>query len=266
MIKFFRQIRQQLLSKNPPDPSIRAGKFSKYLLYAIGEIILVVIGILIALKINSWNQQRIEDKLETELLLGLMEEFQYNLVELDASLKVNQKVTQACLELTQIIRSDSITQASERVDNLLITIGSFNSFDARTGVSGEIVDSGKLNILKSDALRVQLVNWITLLEDCEEDILFRSDNYTMNLMPFLMKRFPLANGELTKKLAFDTNNYLETYTEKSPFEADLTKADLMEFENQIWHHKHNHDYVIINERNTRDFIQETLKMLEKELN
>ncbi|MEH6779908.1 DUF6090 family protein, partial [Maribacter arcticus] len=49
MIKFFRRIRQQLLTEN---------KFSKYLLYAIGEIILVVIGILIALSINNWNENR----------------------------------------------------------------------------------------------------------------------------------------------------------------------------------------------------------------
>lgn len=49
MIKFFRHIRQPLLSEN---------KFSKYLLYAIGEIVLVVIGIPIALQINNWNEQR----------------------------------------------------------------------------------------------------------------------------------------------------------------------------------------------------------------
>tara|TARA_R110002051_G_scaffold309802_1_gene382620 strand:- start:558 stop:1298 length:741 start_codon:yes stop_codon:yes gene_type:complete len=51
MIKFFRSIRQKLLTEN---------KFSKYLLYAIGEIVLVVIGILIALSINNWNEKRIE--------------------------------------------------------------------------------------------------------------------------------------------------------------------------------------------------------------
>ncbi|NNC50522.1 MAG: hypothetical protein HKN51_05370 [Saprospiraceae bacterium] len=49
MIKFFRKIRQKMLTEN---------KFSKYLLYAIGEIILVVIGILIALQINNWNENR----------------------------------------------------------------------------------------------------------------------------------------------------------------------------------------------------------------
>jgi len=59
MIKFFRKIRQNLLSEN---------KFSKYLLYACGEIVLVVIGILIALSINNWNQKRIETKRTVDLL------------------------------------------------------------------------------------------------------------------------------------------------------------------------------------------------------
>ena len=49
MIKFFRKIRQRLLTEN---------KFSKYLLYAIGEIILVVIGILIALQVNNYNEAK----------------------------------------------------------------------------------------------------------------------------------------------------------------------------------------------------------------
>lgn len=53
MIKFFRKIRQQLLSEN---------RFRKYFTYAFGEIILVVIGILIALQVNNWNQNRIQEK------------------------------------------------------------------------------------------------------------------------------------------------------------------------------------------------------------
>ena len=234
--------------------------------YAIGEIVLVVLGILIALSINSWNEQRIENKQEVELLRGLKEEFQYNAEQLDASINTNKKVAQACIDVTRMIRTDSVTAAPEKHFELVMRMLDFNSFDARTGVSGEIVTSGKLTILKNDALRAQLVNWLTLLEDCEEDILFRSDNYTNNLMPFLMKRLPLANGELTKKFDFDKNNYLETYTERSPFEIDISPIDLMEFENQIWHHKHNHDYVMINELNTRDFITATRKMIEEELN
>ena len=55
MIKFFRKIRQNLLAEN---------RFSKYLIYATGEIILVVIGILIALSINNWNELKNDLKIE----------------------------------------------------------------------------------------------------------------------------------------------------------------------------------------------------------
>lgn len=256
MIKFFRNIRKSLLVE---------GKTSKYFKYAIGEIILVVIGILIALQINTWNQQRIENKKEVELLIGLLDEFQYNLGILEEGIIVNEKVTQACVSLTQMIRSGTIGKDTKLTDELLVTLGTFQSFDPRTGISSEIVNSGKLSIIKNDTLRTQLGNWLTLLKDSEEDLLFRSDHYTINMMPFLMKRFPLANGELSKKLPFDKKNYLKTYEEKSPFEYKLSENDLMEFENQVWHHKHNHDYVFINDLNTRDFINTTIKIIEEEL-
>ncbi|WP_100629051.1 DUF6090 family protein [Algoriphagus formosus] len=257
MISLFRKIRQKLLSQN---------RITRYLAYALGEILLVVIGILIALQINTWNQQRIENEEELEILSGLKEEFENNLEEINFGININKKVTEDCLKLTEIIRSKSIENNGELIDDLLVSIGTFNSFDAQTGVASEIVNSGKLNLLKNDALRTQIVNWLTLLVDQEEDILFRSDNYTMNLIPFLMKRFPLANGELTKKLPYDKKDYLQTYTEKSPFKNQLTEADYLEFENQIWHHKHNNDYVTVNELNIKDFINLTLKMIEDELN
>lgn len=65
MIKFFRKIRQQLLTEN---------KFSKYLLYAIGEIVLVVIGILLALNINNRNQQQINDAKITSILKEIQQD------------------------------------------------------------------------------------------------------------------------------------------------------------------------------------------------
>ena len=59
MIKFFRNIRKNLVNE---------GKTSKYLKYALGEIVLVIIGILMALQINNWNENRKEQKLELYLL------------------------------------------------------------------------------------------------------------------------------------------------------------------------------------------------------
>ena len=69
MIKFFRKIRQKMLTEN---------KFSKYLLYAIGEIILVVIGILIALQINNWNEDKKNRELEKYMLENLVENLEQN--------------------------------------------------------------------------------------------------------------------------------------------------------------------------------------------
>lgn len=62
MIKFFRKIRQRLLTEN---------KFSKYLIYAVGEIFLVVIGILIALSINNWNDRRKKTNLKANYIESL---------------------------------------------------------------------------------------------------------------------------------------------------------------------------------------------------
>ena len=75
MIKFFRKIRQNLLMEN---------KTGKYLKYAIGEIILVVIGILLALQINTWNENRIDSKrlnLYTQSLLNDLELDKKRLIE-----------------------------------------------------------------------------------------------------------------------------------------------------------------------------------------
>lgn len=81
MIKFFRKIRYQLLSE---------GKTSKYLKYAIGEIVLVVIGILIALSINTWNQNRITKLKEKKSLIQLVQNLNSNLEQFSNNIE-NEK-------------------------------------------------------------------------------------------------------------------------------------------------------------------------------
>ena len=78
MIKFFRKIRQRLVIEN---------RFSKYVLYAIGEIILVVIGILIALQINNWNENRLSSKFELQMLTSLKEGLTTDLADIDFNIK-----------------------------------------------------------------------------------------------------------------------------------------------------------------------------------
>ena len=73
MIRFFRNIRQKLAAEN---------NVAKYLRYAIGEILLVVIGILIALQINNWNENRKERLIEIKYLKNLKHDLQNDSTDL----------------------------------------------------------------------------------------------------------------------------------------------------------------------------------------
>jgi hypothetical protein len=77
MLKFFRKIRQRLLAEN---------KLSKYLIYAFGEIVLVVIGILIALSINNWNEGRKNDQKESILVKNIVEDLRLDSLHISKSL------------------------------------------------------------------------------------------------------------------------------------------------------------------------------------
>ncbi len=83
MIKFFRKIRQRSLTEN---------KFSKYFLYAIGEIILVVIGILIAFWINNWKEEKINERIETVFLEDFRSDLKTDTQTLKERIKKNTEI------------------------------------------------------------------------------------------------------------------------------------------------------------------------------
>ncbi|MCZ4410346.1 DUF6090 family protein [Cryomorphaceae bacterium 1068] len=78
MIRFFRSIRQRLLAKN---------RFTQYVVYAIGEIALVMIGILLALQVNNWNEERKQQESLKAIYLITKEDLRNDIVEIDSFLK-----------------------------------------------------------------------------------------------------------------------------------------------------------------------------------
>jgi len=181
MIKFFRSIRQQLLTEN---------KFSKYLIYAIGEIFLVVIGILIALSINNWNQNRINSLSESLLLKEINTEFKFNKEELERTVRAYVRVRNQCDYLRESfpivqneIDKDSLSRALDRIRNL-------SSADLSMGSISTLINTSSFEIISNTELRSLLIQWEDLISDYferEEQAI----NYTrQTIIPYLAKRIP----------------------------------------------------------------------------
>ncbi|PQJ82518.1 DUF6090 family protein [Polaribacter glomeratus] len=126
MIKFYRKIRQNLLSE---------GKTSKYFKYAIGEIVLVVIGILIALSINNWNQNLKNRDSERILLTNIQNDISLDTLDLNFNNALHKKALKSQIRLLRFldkdptINSDSINYSDVLPPKLIVVIhkASFNN-------------------------------------------------------------------------------------------------------------------------------------------
>jgi hypothetical protein len=157
MINFFRKIRRQSLVGN---------KISKYLLYALGEILLVVIGILIALQVNTYNNNKIVKSQEEALLIALQSEFLNNFSELEALIDVNASNIASAKEMAQSIDPNGNMLTSKEMANHWN--GTFRrdiNYRPSVGVIKECINSGRLYILSSIELREKLVAWEVSLEE-----------------------------------------------------------------------------------------------------
>jgi hypothetical protein len=156
-MKFFRKIRYDLMGKNPTAG--RTGKTAKYLKYAIGEIVLVMIGILLALQVNTWNINRNNAKQEVALLSQLENEYEENLKE------VNEKISMRYAMQSSI--KTIFTYKDHGIEGVpLDTIRKHinrtyknPTFDGTNGVTQEILSSGKLYLIQNSELKIHLSNW-----------------------------------------------------------------------------------------------------------
>jgi hypothetical protein len=151
VLRFFRQIRQRLLIDN---------KFSKYLLYAIGEILLVVIGILIALQVNNWNEHRKEKDIERKVLLELKRTIESNqgLMEWDS-------VYRTMLDNSSDIVLRVIKNKQEYADtlNTHFQLSRIPGTILQLSTAGyESLKNVGFNIISSDSLRNQIVDLFEL--------------------------------------------------------------------------------------------------------
>ena len=147
MIKFFRHIRQRLLSEN---------KFSKYLLYAIGEIFLVVIGILIALQINNWNEGNKNHREEINALKDLHKEFVQNKINLKSHIAEKEQTMQKWEHLFKVISNKQLLETQSIIERT--GTGSVPFFSSHSTLNS-LLSSGKIDKISNDSLKKRLASW-----------------------------------------------------------------------------------------------------------
>ncbi|MGJ5641348.1 hypothetical protein I3217_04385 [Formosa sp. S-31] len=216
---FFKTLRRRLISRNDT---------AKYLKYALGEIILVVIGILIAMQINNWNQNRLNRKTEIIYLEGLKEEFEISKLKLEALITVNQKNYSASKRILEYINSETNLPSEASFSELLYTSFSTDiAFNPNNSLLFEMINSGNLKNLSNPQLRKQLTNWISTLTDIskqEEELglqrievidMFRTDENSLktifkqagvyNTLDLPEDSKSLSNLSLLQSTAFENN-------------------------------------------------------------
>lgn len=198
MIKFFRHIRQRLLGEN---------KFSKYLLYAIGEIILVVIGILIALQINNWNISQNEKKQEYKILQDLKVEFNANQKDALRMLDTHKSFIISMNRIQELYVLENYDQIE--LDNAIQNLILIGSYTPRPGASNNLINSGNLSLIQNEELRNQLTVWSGVVEDLFDDE-DEAKTYTINtIIPFMAEHYPVVNIEIMEKKQAIKNGWFE---------------------------------------------------------
>lgn len=191
MIKFFRKIRQRLLSENPPAG--RAGKFSKYLLYAVGEIILVVIGILIALQINNWNENQKIIQKEISVAKELYKELNENLISVNNQLELWENRDDKISEMIELIDSEHVTLTNREFDSILIYVIAFGNFKLKHSKFQKIISLENFDFKKSPTLMTDMLALNDLYTTLMVYYNSNDNNYHQNLQPYLINNYSLEN-------------------------------------------------------------------------
>ena len=234
MIKFFRKIRRKLADDNKP---------LKYMRYAIGEIVLVVVGILIALSINNWNEHQKELKQEKVIMFNLNNEFIKNDKLLNKH-RIRSHVAKKSIDLLMSLIGQSENEiAKYNIDSILSMTIDVYDFRPTENVMSEIITSGKLDLITSDSLKNALFEWNAGLKVKEEAMETLDGMNESLLIPYLIKNASLKN--------IDGYSLLQ-WKEKSRLKSNNLKLfSQIEFENNL----NNHAWSVTFYKETLDSLQ-----------
>ena len=166
MIQFLRKVRKILLNE---------GKIRSYLLYATGEIILLVIGILIALQINNWYDEYKTRKLEALYYHRLLEDITQDQLQLERLAIENETRIKSSNKAIHLLQQN--TPDRKRVIKEMRGAIAKTTFTFKLSLAAfeDIKSSGSLNILKDLALKKKLINYYAVMEGYTDVVDVNSD-------------------------------------------------------------------------------------------
>jgi len=203
MIKFFRKIRKKLLSE---------GKTFNYFKYAIGEIVLVVIGILIALQVNNWNETRLEQKKIKQYAKSLIEDLKSDIEMLKVSQFQAEKKFKAIDSLKQYILNTPFSNLSNTDLYVLAHDIMYRPYNWNRSTLNELKNSGGLSYITNDSLLKKLVAYESFSNHLDEDFEFDKSNADKgdNMITLVLDLNSIYFPELSEK---DSNKpFKDIYT------------------------------------------------------
>ena len=186
---------------------IKENKASKYLLYAIGEIILVVIGILIALSINNWNNGQKDKKAEIKYLNQINNSLKNSQLILNAHIDRNKKILKDGEILFDHLKSKKAL--NDTIKQLFVIIVYDQSVSLSTAAF-ENLKSGGLSLISNDSLKIDIINiYDQELKYIQTTFANQIENgITSIINPFYIKNFEWDDSKENQSLLVP-NNYDE---------------------------------------------------------
>ncbi len=222
MIPHFRKIRKKMADDNKPI---------KYMRYAIGEIALVVIGILIALYINNWNEERRSQKQACFYIIDLQESLQSTKLELQRVIDKSQLSYYASDTLDRILFHKAQIPFFT-MDTIIEGSMGYTIYSANSGMISEIMNSGGLELFTNKFIRNSISSWDSRLYNIskyEVDVRQIFLDYS-NLM---MKYTDISNAERGKSTIIESTHE-EFFNDHKLLNLNITKMTMQRILNELY--------------------------------
>lgn len=201
-------------------------KTTQYLKYALGEIVLVVIGILIALQINTWNEQRIATQEEKNILANLKSEFQQNKKELAGAIAMNKQCLETGRYIMSLIGGELTEITAINTDSLLFMGFEYARFTPSENALSDLLQSGRLNLIRKEHLKNLLYQWSRAVKGAEDQFSGLDDKIEEDLVPYLTKNYALKDVDRYSRLGWKSKSRLPV--DKTKIFNDIEYENLMD--------------------------------------